>query len=229
MTNRQWIDPKMIHPWQEIDDQKITVERSVNQSGYPSGSYEGYVNDQYSKSIMAKDIDTKNPIFYVNKTYNGWAATSYEQMKKENPKYTFVMLAGNRVSKFQRDFPQAQEINEYVRNLGKTWADSLTHTQKLWLKVHKEFSDFKYLKDLPLDDPALKKAVKLATTLDAKLLQQYQRFGQHLDLTKVKWTNPLDKYPLWTNLSLYGTINQMMKDHISLYFNAAYAAERKGA
>lgn len=227
--HRSWLDKTMIHPWEEIAAQKIEIQRTNRPNGTVSGSFEGHVDGDYQRSIQASDIDTKHPIYYINKTYNGWNSTAYQMLTKENPKNTFVEVASNRVAKFKRDFPNAIDINDAIKGLAKAWADKLSDDDKLWLKIRENSShQYDKLKGLNVDDPDLAEAITLATKTNNTLYNEYHAYSSWLNgtLKEVEWNDPLEKYELLSHLSFYGTMGGV-KDHLTLYLNAAYAAEQE--
>jgi Histidine kinase-, DNA gyrase B-, and HSP90-like ATPase len=230
--HRSWLDPNMIFPWAEIEAQKITVERNVNQNGRPTGSYTGYVDGDFSYGLKADEINVANPIFYFNKTYNHLSHRVQAMITKEHPQHTIVELSSNRVKKFKRDFPNAIEVNEYAKEKAETWAATLTDDDKLWLKIQDEMSSrLNLLKDVVVDDPDLSKAIELANKSNAKLEKEAETHSGWASsfITNVEWENPADKYELLQHLSIYGTLDAVMTEHVTLYINAAYAAEGEGA
>jgi len=234
LPDRKWIDKTKIHPWAEIDAQKIVREKTVNQNGRLSGSYEAYVDGEWVRELEAKDIDYKKPVLWVRKI-DGFYNDSKKILEEFAPEYTVVLLGGNRIAKFERDFPMAQNFHEFVKGLAKTWADNLSDDDKLTLKIllhdlrdyQYNLSTFNKVK-VTFDDPALNLLVKVANEkVNSKLMKGYNKFGNALDLSDIEWEDPLPKYPLLAEISTYGTMSEVMQEHVKMYANAVYAAEQE--
>lgn len=230
-----WIDPTLIHPWEEVKAQKIVREGQTRRDGRPSGSYEGCVNGVHQQVIKAEDIDTSNPIYYVNRTHDHrhWQYVSF--LNTTGKKYTYILLPGNRVAKFQRDFPNAISATTAVADIIKTWKDNLTQEQIDLLVVGDDYyrrNDLAMLRKLDdslVDDPEVKRAIQMASNqLNVKLKGEYDSlFKGHLNL-KSTWQSPLKKYVLLTGSNIYGTMNDKLKQEVYIYLNAVYAAGKAG-
>jgi hypothetical protein len=79
-----------------------------------------------------------------------------------------------------------------------------------------------------LEDPDLVKAIEQIKTKKGSLLAKYQTYSSFISL-KVDWVNPMENYPLLQTMSVYGTMSEMQKQHITLYLNAAYAAGQEAS
>jgi len=224
-TVTEWIDPSMVYSWNDPKAEKIKVERNA-QGTRVSGSYKAYVNGQYVYSLLAADIDTSKPIFYADRFF---MAKNHGLIRNKYSEYTMVILGRNRINKFKRDFPSAKELHEACMELASKWVEKLTETQKLMLHLRTLSSTDKLKKfdESLVDDPDFKVAIAASKMKDAKLFEEYQRYGTLAQLTKVDWKNPLNKYPLLTNLPGYVIMNADMKSHTYLYVNAVYAAEQE--
>jgi hypothetical protein len=231
LPNPEWIDPSTVHPWAEVKAQKIVRENVKRRDGRPSGSYEGYVAQKYSRTINADQIDTTQ-LFWVDNR-RGMTTREQEIINTEFPQATVILLGGNRITKFQRDFPMAEELSPFVKKLAEDWKKKLTHEEKLAIHLadRRDVESLLKLDHEEIVDPELSEAVRIVKNRDKKVCHQFQMFYNWVGEVKpANWTNPLHSYPLLEACLLgarYGTMTQSMKDHMYLYINAAYAAEKE--
>jgi hypothetical protein len=150
--------------------------------------------------------------------------------------YTLVRLSGNRVAKFKRDFPQAQQAEAYVKSLFDAWQAKLTKRQQQALALfdagrYRYYSydntgghlwqRLKQLNPSKVQDPAVVRACQL-TKVDLTSVNQSRKLftdaGFYAEINE-KVEDPLSKYPLFNDAYL---------DHSYIYINAVYAANQKG-
>lgn len=222
---RKWVDTAWIVKYDTIKEIKLPRAQSTTTLyGRPAGAYRGYVDGGHRDSIVANEIDTTKPLYWIEGSF--YEANSYLGMlSAEHPKgYTLVYLPMNRVKKFQRDFPQAKTCSERAEALFKTWTDGLSDEDKIILSMHESYgapSAFEWLDPKRVDDPVLAKYAKLARKDSTKLINERDRFhGLGFYFTVPKFKNPLNAYPLFNR-------NADQK-HTYVYLNAAYAARQKG-
>jgi hypothetical protein len=232
VPNHHWIDKNRIFNWSDIKDQKIVRENVVKRDGRVSGSYEGYVDGGYQQEILADTIDTDSPVLFCDKSY-GYDSNAMAQIQKEYDHSTLVLLGANRVNKFQRDFPNAMSLSDFVKKMAQDWAASLTDDEKLHLAIndldYTQRECLENLRGLELDDPALTFAIDQIQNRQTKLKMKHDSFKSYVSLTGVEWKNPLHQYPLLQSTRLYGTMGTKMKEHVTIYLNAAYAASQEEA
>lgn len=232
---REWFDNDHILDWSVIEKEKVVRENTKRNDGRPSGSYHGIVNSVKEKVILAKDIDTSKPVFYERGSSGYWGITETQSVKTINrlvPDSTIIVLGMNRIKKFTRDFPEAKEISAYLREQSKVWAANLSDDDKLLL----HFSENDYMKRTlgslrnfvdTLEDPALVSAVNIAIKPNSALVSEWQLWSRWGATYKAKFDNPLEKYVLLTHLSVYDTLRGKSQEHLHIYLNAAYAAEKE--
>lgn len=231
-THRKWIDPKNIYKWADVAAQKVKIERAAaRRDGRPTGSYEGYVNGEYKRVIQADEIDTSNPVFYVNKTVYNFG-TVHVNVLNELGNYTVVIMSQNRIKKFERDFPAAKSALNFITERVQKWLKSLTDADKtaIALQDDREFSYLRRLDPTQIVDPTLSEMV---TTLQGERLKKINKkrslyapvYRMYFSTDDVD--NPADAYPLLTALNSYATMNNERMEHLYIYINAAYEAARK--
>lgn len=226
----EWIQKDRIIDWNDIDAIVVPKDKQIQRrDGRPSGSYEAHVNGLNTKTLLAKDIDTKNPIFWARGNhYSG--GKSQAVLKQEFPDATFVFLPSNRIEKFKRDFPYAENMEKAAENLAKNWLKSLTPDQMFAMNLSsaRSLGFYQSLEVSKVNDPELKKRITLSqipgvSSLMAKL-DLFRYYGAILpDFTDTVAT----KYPLIDTFASYTVKDNRVKNHIYIYVNAVYAAEKE--
>lgn len=223
----QWINPAFIFNWAEVEAEKIVRENSVKQNGRPTGSYTGYTASGYSDTIKAEDIDTSKPIFWapLREENSGVSA-----IRAAHPDATILVLGGNRVTKFLRDFPTAKKTTDVLAAEAKTWLANLSDDDKAVLGMGNYMRNYlRSFKDEQIDDPDVAEAVRQALLSYDKLNKLYSGYQSWLPYGAIKdFKDPLVKYPLLTQRRYYDTLSPKAMKHAVLYINAAYAASQEG-
>lgn len=222
LPDTEWIPADQVFDYAEVNAQKI-ARKATTQSGRPPGSYKGYQNGLWLNAIEADTIDASKPIFFVK---NGYDSNSMNIVRNlHGNDFTYVILGNNRIAKFKRDFPTAQEINEYVKKAASDWQKSLTKADKLAIHaaIRRDFQALRTLDENEVNDPALREAIAASKGQQA-LLDKYNLFRYTVDVDLGRSENPLDKYPLLTRSYQYGSISGAEKIHVYLYVNAVFAA-----
>lgn len=231
-----WLRKDQIVDWPVIDAEKIKVERSgTPRSDRPKGSYKGYLKSKSQNAVSmdvieADDIDTSKPVFHVLRDS---FASGTNLLSHYNEEFTLILLASNRVNKFERDFPMSKELNAWNKEKREEFLNGLTQDDKLWLVVQNQGQAVTNLKKLEadkLDDPALVQAITLVSQNRDSLRTKAAMFGYTPNGDAPQWSNPLEKYPMLMTDTYYSplrsaTLGGTMKNHLYIYLNAAYAAE----
>jgi len=235
---KKWIDPFRIHDWTEVQNIKLPAN-APRQDGRPTGSYDimdvlastdpkaSSTPIAHRSGVEAGDIDTSKPLYYRTIREDGTLVTLLNEAHAKTG-YTLVVFGANRIKKFERDFPMAVRLKDAAAKIVKDWENSLTEDDKLYISIKNDYNASRSLSKLDaskIDDPDLANLVKLSNRKDTKLFNNFNRFRYMLDWTD-DFENILDKYPLASDLR-YG-YNEDMMNHVYIYLNAVYAAE-KGA
>jgi hypothetical protein len=230
VPNRNWIEKSNLHKWSEVAAQKIVRENVKRNDGRPSGSYEGTVCGLSQSTILAKDIDVTRPLFYRSKRSRSDVTTAINALY---PDATLVVIGDNRINKLVRDFPHAQKAETVLKQRAQDWADNLTHEERLYLHF-KDPRRYYYDPELnaydasKIDDPDLAEAVRASQVKsNATLDKENKMYSLWTDLKPLDWTNPIKKYDLLTDKRFYGRLQGRTADHVYLYLNAAYAADKE--
>lgn len=229
---REWVDPKKIVAWDDIKDIKLPVTQNPGSrlNGRIPGSYDCFVNGQFTKGVEANDIDQKLPVYWI--AGNRTEASYYVPLLTDRvPTHTFVMMPSNRVEKFKRNFPKAQRVRDGLTAERDKWLNSLPKDARIALAINDQgvAAELSVLDPAKVNDPDLRTAIKDASYKGLHSVIETRRMfrnvlgtdgvGEH----KIDWTNPLRKYPLYTS---FGFRNH--PDHTYQYLNLTYKVTTKG-
>lgn len=200
-----WLNPKNIISWGEVEAIKLprasraSAKWGGSQTPKVSGAYDAWVNKIFIQNVLAKDIDTKNPIFYM--AAKGQRADRINKVLSHfYPDYTFVLLGLNRIDKFVRDFSALNGEDE-VKLLFQKWKDTLTDDEKLAMLMRARYEHHKYEAVDPkkVDDPELKRYALAARNKSVVDIQSLFQGGVgYYDVHQMKWDDLLKrKYPLF--------------------------------
>jgi hypothetical protein len=238
---RRYVAKDTIVAWQDVKAVKLPVVQS-NAALYGisyrvkniSGSYGMWVDGEYHDEKLASEIDGKNPVFFCRGSRHeieSWQSV----LTHFNPKCTVVHMGENRLAKFQRDFPKAQNVNAAVHLLFEKWIKTVSADPERMMSLAMADAGraafFAKLDILQVNDPAIKTAIRIAkmdltrTVVERKLFGYV--IGRHHQRMPINqsFKDPMARYPLAACARLH---EQKTIDHLYIYVNAAYAA-RKGA
>jgi len=232
---RFWLRKDQIEAWADPDAEKIVREKTMVGNSWnqrPSGSYSGYVNGVFEDIIEADEIDTSKPLFYYKQDKSAWGhEPTVEIIKVLEKDATIIRLAKNRINKFLRDFPMAQEVDEYNKQAQANWHKSLTEDEKIYLHYENNYNSSQsipsFLDADKIDDPELKRVVRIRKSNPKKLMELNRLFDE---APKFSFKDPSEKYPLLAAAAhkwyYRSSVSDKDETHLYLYINAAYAAER---
>ena len=241
-----WLNDDQILSWEGPEAEKISTKRDAYGNPMPRGerpkdSYEAKVkSNTYEQRIQAEDIDTDNLILYTlkdNPQRNRWEPTRSDSdsiQRKLDPQATVVYLGLNRVAKFQRDFPQAENLGDYNNRKRREFLATLTDTQKLYLTLKNDYAQqyFKNFDATRIDDPVFKRLVEVAKMQMGDVVTKYSTLGGDV---AVEYEDPREKYPLLPN-RVYdleadedsNLTQEQYMDNVYLYMRATYFASLGG-
>jgi hypothetical protein len=222
---RFWLDGAAIHDFADVEAIKIKKDTQVSRwDGKPRGSYDGRQDGAWTTGIEAATIDASKPLIWLNG--NKWAGQ--QEVGSLHPEATVICLPMNRIDKFQRDFPTAVKLSEYAAAKAEKWKAAQKPFDLEAFDFQRYGGDYTKIADLDparVNDPQLKKAIKLAKHNVTQVVNEYQEHHHHLGrrLSGKSFSDPLQKYPL---ASGHYSLRGKTREHIYIYINAAYAAER---
>lgn len=224
----EWVDPKLIHSWNEIKAEKI--ERK-NLSGRPAGAYEVLVPGQtyHTSTLTADQIDPLQPIFYFE-YHTRPAANVRAILEAKYPGCIYVELMENRVAKFRRLFPTAKRAAEAAREIAQAWFDKLSEDDRTWLILQENMrsrSDylFERLDASRIEDPEFSNAVRQRNVKRPKLAAKAKSYSGLFSMPEFDLTDPLQRYPMLEPLGDIYVARDMvpvLADHAYVYINAMY-------
>ena len=236
--NSKWIVKDQFVRWEDLKAAipkkpkapKTGVNNNPN-TGRVAGSWD-YITS--TGMTYEQPIPTdKTELFYITvKTEKGWAVRSI--LQNLGMKDTAVLVVpANRLGKLTRENPDIKEFTEFAKSKvvveGGTLLDDdgkavmdIDHNTRRWidrLDVNR------------LDDPAIAKAADLIKREDALT----KRYRENLDLARLchMWYTVKEYSPKSTNyiVTTYPLLGHMgygrIHNHIYVYMNAAYAADKE--
>lgn len=230
----KWVPKDLQFEWETVRKWKIPGNVQVGGYGIKviTGSYWTYRPDIAGTSeVAASDLPSDHLYWIRSGKYDGgnWWAT----IRKEDPKATLVLLSVNRIDKFKRDLPHAKNAKEAMGELVRARIKKLPADHRLAMNVYKpdEISRLKTVRN-DLDDPALKRVVKLAVVAvnQRSTLRQIREDAQRWAVQLPAATDEpaletvRKRYPL-----IYAVSYAAPAEDLRLYANAAYAARKKEA
>jgi hypothetical protein len=233
----EWVPDANIVSWEDVKKWQPPVQPGQPPPKYKrTGIYYGYrPGSSYVQDIDASEIPTNKRIYYVvARKYH--ARGTHQKLDAAVPgEFWFAALPEQRVKKFVKDFPKAVEAKAHLKSLAEKRRAAVG--PKLAEAAH--FVDPGYdLDDLDadrVDDPALKKAIRVA-----KFAMQKRSQINLLRSERVEYDlPPLDgepmpelpviesRYPLLGHIETWNRDRPTkIKDDLYLYINAAYAARQ---
>ena len=223
---RFWTKGSPVHDWTPIQALKITRASTVG-SGYstrPTGSYPmrlaGTWGDFTAAEIPIAQPIVKLPSRQHSRQHSNGRYNDNGQIQKIPASVTVVYLSENRVGKFDRDFPSAVTLREYVSTEAAAWAAQQTPDLMLaaWYQLRQSGRALTGLDPLKINDPELARRVRLQNTPSVKdALALHQEYLE--EPAGVPTGDPFKQYDL-----LRGSYSPPTRNHTYLYVNAAYAA-----
>jgi hypothetical protein len=244
---RKWIDRKNVYRWEEVKAQVLpkAAKQATTPSGRLAGSYDFYVYDNGTASRKygepADNIDQRYPIFWSDPTDE-----SYQRavLQKFYDNFTLVTITKNRIAKFERMFPNAENAQAHVQKLREEWVEKLSPDTLNALLLERDGSDGLLNKMDPakVSDPVLVKTINSLQNLngEAKIYHYFNeasgwtsdwRGRMSVDVLKDKTPeDPLEQYVLVEAIGSYipSTKLDTTLDHLYTYINAVYTANQKG-
>lgn len=228
-----WFDTDRMVDWSVVNAIKLPAP-TRNATGRIPGSYDMFLpttdgNPQLRYGIEANDIDASYPVYYFSgdkwEARRAWApalvAGGYE--------CTLVVMPSTRVAKFLRNFPNAKNVRDAIQERYDAWVAKINAADREAIAMEDEGvrDELAMLNADKVADPELSKAIKRAKRDIDDLLSERRAFrGLAEDTLDTKWTNPLERYPLFDSYNF--RVDSKVKQHTYLYMNAAYSAG-KGA
>lgn len=236
-----WLTGWDIFNWADVA--AVELPKTVQADGTTKrlrGSYDIWINGGTESGVPADKIaehaKTKTLCWVHGNIYVAAHHSAIRSGALDPAKIVVVGLSANRVDKFCRDFPAAKQLDDAAKEAAERWVkqqkpEIVTASR---VQVALQHYPMRALDAAKLDDPALKEALRiygLDTTGYKSGRDKYARWigsaarDTAKDPKASEAEKALAKYPLLASFGSHSTLN---KEHLHLYINAAYAAE-KGA
>lgn len=234
----KWLDPAQILDWADVEAEKIAKTGATGARGTVVGTYDAYTSRvdpatgeaerRYVREHPADEIVPRNLYYYQGRgghSPEGHPGIDLVRQHHGDEGATVVVLPGNRIGKFLRDFKSAKRLDDAVVELAKARVASLTDDDKFALAVAHARSSrvptaVTELDAKRVDDPVLAQiieAAKKGPDLSSEL-SDISRWARP-DLSGVAVPEVAKAYPLLGQIYTYNRVH----DHIYIYLNAAYA------
>ena len=235
-TNSEWINPDMIFDWAEINAIKIEREaKAERRDGKPKGSYSVFIGGKSQVGILAEDLVTED-LFWVE-GHEARGRWSYHRrhhginlLFQLHPQATLVTLPKNRIAKFQRDFPMAIEMKQYLKEAAIKWEKNIDKLDRIAYELqngsyYDNYDDLGALDPTKIDDKALARAVKLFKRDLREFNKEASVYLDWIAISESGYKPPTKNYPLFDHLNLTRLPKSAMVE-VYTYLNAAYAARK---
>jgi hypothetical protein len=225
----KWVGSDRIYNWADVEAEKIVRGTATTASGRPAGSYDVVFDGRggsRTRAVVASLLDTNKPLFWMRGNY--MPDTYLKILEQFCPHFQIVLLTENRVAKFKRDFPMAELVSNKVDGVYRQWYKGVTQEQWNALHVLRSASYFHIFRGVDpnkVDDPDLKEIIRLSgVKVVADLVATFDKFWRVRGEIKIPHSvaDPFKRYPLLT-----GTNSSARLDHIYIYVNAVFAAEKE--
>jgi hypothetical protein len=224
-AERFWLEGRDVHQWSDVDAIKLERAERVDAYGKPRGSYDCIEPGGRWGTINAEEICTSRPVYWMHGNVSELRGSSARKVL--SPDGTFVALPGNRIEKFQRDFPEAIEITTAAKQTAERWlkGQSKKDIDAYVARRDSEYAVIAKLDPAKIEDPALRDAIRVARRDIGAFVQQLQEFFAWIpSLDERSLGGPLKHYPLLVDRYLN---LQAHEAHVYLYINAAFAARKE--
>jgi hypothetical protein len=220
-VDKTWLTDIATVDWPTVKALKLPrAARTTTASGRIPGSYDIFENGDWNEGVPGDDIDTSHSIFWMLGTRWNEGKDIAAWLKDSYPKgCTLVMLRAGREDKFQRNFPQATNVQDVLKAAFKNWTDKLNKDDVTALAI-RESLDRRFSR-LPIDrlnDPEIKRVagiVERDTSVLEAQIKTWARLGFHYAGAYSDELNPLAKYVLlpdsyyWRNVDIEAIVRYM--------------------
>ena len=204
-------------------------------------TYDIYFNGQFA---TVDELDDKLPIWYSTKSE--WIKLTMGVFKKAKTfkDIQFIFIGKNRLEKFKKAFPTAEDLRPALTNFVYNYFKNLTEEEKRLIGSDKYKRNlFATLDASRILDPDLGVVIKLGDR-DDKIIDLQSQWSEICDLayklgdygfrnkisrnTMFDWVT--ERYPLFSkivNQCPYGTSKTIWDDHVYYYLNAAYKVHKE--
>jgi hypothetical protein len=225
-----WLNGRHIHDWADVDAIKLPTNTAADGTTKRlSGSYDLYEFGDYREGIPAAKINQSKPVYWHHG--NRWTAGNHSAFRSgaiDAKGCTVVCLSKNRIDKFCRDFPGAIKLDDAARKAAERWVKQANKDTVAAYAVgrHVDVGLLRRLDEADVKDPDLVKVIRQAKRDVRAFTAEVQKWSRWVavpdDAKAVKFAAQVTaKYPLLSALR-----NVTNKEHVVLYLNAAYKAEK---
>lgn len=228
-----WTEDVKTVDWSVIKAIKLPKRESSGpkaKTTWPTLNTKGYF-------FEIEELDPTKPILYYTSADNMWRdANVHSAFAKYADDVQIVKIGYNRWDKFKRENPTAIPLVDWIRAEAKRVTDALTPNDIKMLSMNSNDREMaKALNENAIDDPDIVEYIKESKGLgnSTKARREYDKFAiaaRHIGWSALVKEFPEQKsvfaeYPL-TSAFRFSTSNAKMREHVTIYLNAAYAAKK---
>jgi hypothetical protein len=247
-----WVDPSRVVEWETVKAEAPKPPKKVRQPSIAWGRRAGSFDLVSAKDgrKTEQDVPSTKPLYYIMvKEYNAQEdrGAFITVLKQFNIDESVVLMPANRLDKFLRFYPYAQNILPVLQ--AKVTLDGpslLTPDGVTYTKTdHSERAILAAMDPALIDDPELAKLVKVfAGKTEEDYLGEYRKhyrlavmLGLAEKFKRHQYENYWDArdFPLTKNYPLANAFNHRnnkasrnINEHVYTYINAVYAARKDG-
>jgi hypothetical protein len=238
----KWIDGNVLAiDWTVVREWKDPKKASEGGSGGEkyAGTYPTYLWNAERRSCCI--YREKHPADELPKSGRNlyWCREGGSKYAQELGDRTIVVeVPSQREAKFLRLFPHARKAPDVLRKAAASWWSRLDDEAALAVVIGNHVDDlneFTELRAAAVDDPELSEALAANDrwTADKKLRECHSKFSSYLNLYDEcemiieECVRITSRYSLMESLSFYSVPSSKERRHLTMYINAAYAAEKR--
>lgn len=229
VPDAEWLEDVRTVSWADVKAWRDPAKSAEVSGRTYAGTYPVHLPGRYTESMKASEIaEDSRPLYYYG---DGKYFSDHREAQEILGDCLIAAMPSTRVDKFKRTFPKAIRVYDALEAKAKEWLDELTPTQRKAVSSVTQrgqaFAQLAKLDPAKIKDPDLKAAVKVARAWTVKLAGEWK--------THARWARkPTDavpeidgkRYPLLASL-LTSSASALYFDHVMMYCNAAYAADKK--
>lgn len=213
MPNAKWLSGLTTINWADVNKVKFARSTAAKQTKYTVYNIDRGIKEDVNA------LDTTKQLVYANASEHKDFSYSWRNVFGTTD-YQFVIVSNAKKDKFLKNYPQAIHYLEAIKSKVKTFFDKLPEDDLMRHTLgYYELDFLKRLDANEIDDPVLKRAIRLSQTKNSSTDQNIALMIGLAQLCGLTVNNTSVSV-----LSKYVLINTSMKhkEHVVFYLNAAY-------
>jgi hypothetical protein len=217
-----WIDPAKVIPWEPIDALRLPRPKKTSAVRATVGTYDTVIDGSLKWGLPTDQLDMSQPIFWAESRISAVNSDSRLRRLDCYDKVQVCIVHANRLAKFKRIFPDAQNATLAYRDIFNIWWESLALIERQGLALKSTYG--RNPGDLVIPtrvfDPELK---QLSLVTRYQLPAHIETISKKFHTISADPLNPVGKmkrrYPL---AGFHTDLGSSAKLHNTIYCNAIY-------